>query len=204
MKKRLLAFVLTFALVISLLPTTVLAVEGDRAVNGIYQDGTWQQSGIGSITDSETGIELSKTATPDPGDPNLYTIHMQVKTSTKTTVTNPDAAAVVLVMDLSNSMKTCAECGKDPVEDLWGNQKYIHDESCPHYKPWNHEAEVQYGQTRLYAAKNAALAFLAAYAGDTENANRQLAVVAFGTTSKTVLSWTNVAGTNSSGYSAAT
>ncbi len=204
MKKRLLAFVLTFALVISLLPTTVLAVEGDRAVNGIYQNGIWQQSGTGSIIDPGTGIELSKTATPDPGDPNLYTIHMQVKTSTKTTVTNPDAAAVVLVMDLSNSMKTCAECGKDPVEDLWGNQKYIHDESCRYYNEWDPEAEVQNDQTRLYAAKNAALAFLAAYAGDTENANRQLAVVAFGTTSKTVLSWTNVAGTSSQGYTAAT
>lgn len=180
MKKRLLALFLAFVMAMSLLPVSVFAAgEGESVANGYYDNsGTWQVGGDGTIMDEDTGIQMSKTATPDPSDPNKYTIALEVKTSTRTTVTDPSAAAVVLVMDLSNSMKACAECGGED----------YHKEGCKYY------GGVQDTQTRLAAAKNAAKDFLKEYAGNSATAKRQLAIVAFGTTSKTVFSWNNVAG----------
>lgn len=184
MKKRLLALFLAFVMAMSLLPVSVFAAgEGESVANGYYDNsGTWQVGGDGTIMDEDTGIQMSKTATPDPEDPNKYTIELKVKTSTKTTVTDPSAAAVVLVMDLSNSMKACAECGEEDE----------HAEGCPNGS--RRDDEVRSDQTRLAAAKNAAADFLEEYAGNSATANRQLAIVAFGTTSKTVFSWNNVAG----------
>lgn len=184
MKKRLLALFLAFVMAMSLLPVSVFAAgEGDSVVNGYYDEfGAWQAGGTGTIEDMDTGIQMSKTATPDPSDPNKYTIELEVTTSTKTTVTDPSAAAVVLVMDLSNSMKACAECGEQD----------FHDEDCK-YRDGRY-SWVENSQTRLTAAKNAAKEFLEEYAGNSATANRQLAIVAFGTTSKTVFSWKNVAG----------
>lgn len=183
MKKRLLALFLAFVMAMSLLPVSVFAAgEGKSVANGYYEDGVWREGGIGTIKDTDTGIQMSKTATPDRSDPNKYTIALEVKTSTKTTVTDPSAAAVVLVMDLSNSMKACAECGEEG----------YHDEDCRYHDGLF--SPVKNSQTRLAAAKNAAADFLEEYAGNSATAKRQLAIVAFGTTSKTVFSWNNVAG----------
>lgn len=186
MKKRLLALFLAFVMAMSLLPVSVFAAgEGGSVANGYYdKSGTWQVGGDGTIMDEDTGIQMSKTAKPDPSDPNKYTIKLEVKTSTKTTVTDPSAAAVVLVMDLSNSMKACAECGGED----------YHKEGCKYYGYYGYYGSVQNTQTRLTAAKNAAKAFLEEYAGHSATAERKLAIVAFGTTSKTVFSWNNVAG----------
>lgn len=183
MKKRLLALFLAFVMAMSLLPVSVFAAgEGAPVVNGYYEDGVWQEGGDGTTEDTNTGIQMSKTATPDPSVPNKYTIKLEVKTSTKTTVTDPSAAAVVLVMDLSNSMEVCAECGR----------QYLHKGDCKYYDYL--DSSVEDSQTRLTAAKDAAKKFLEVYAGNSATANRQLAIVAFGTTSKTVFSWNNVAG----------
>ena len=193
MKKRILPCFLALAMALSLLPMSVLAAgDGDdsRVVNGSYSGSGWSEGGNGSITDEATGITLSKTAVPDssnPSNPNKYTITLKVETSTETTVTDPSAAAVVLVMDLSNSMKACAECGG--TETSGNTTYYIHTGDCSHYGE-----KVTDQQTRLYAAKQAAKDFLKTYAGDSATANRQLAIVAFGTTSKTVFPWANVAG----------
>lgn len=186
MKKRLLALFLAFVMAMSLLPVSVFAAgEGASVVNGYYNEsGAWQAGESGTIVDKETGIQMSKTATPDTDDPNKYTIELEVTTSTKTTVNDPSAAAVVLVMDLSNSMKACAECG----------QEYVHDIHCKHYDLLSRDIVVKDSQTRLAVAKNAAKDFLKEYAGNSATANRQLAIVAFGTTSKTVFAWNNVAG----------
>lgn len=80
MKKRLLSCFLALAMALSLLPMSVLAVgDGDdsRVVNGSYSDSGWSAGGTGSITDGETGIKLSKTAVPDPSNPNKYTIKLK-------------------------------------------------------------------------------------------------------------------------------
>ena len=189
MKKRLLALFLAFVMAMSLLPVSVFAAGEDKSVvNGYYEDGVWKEGGNGTIEDEATRIQMSKTATPDPKDPNKYTIALEVKTSTRTTVTDPSAAAVVLVMDLSNSMKACAECGEKRNDFGY----YIHKKDCSNYNYYYNY--VTDSQTRLTAAKNAAKDFLKEYAGNSATAERKLAIVAFGTTSKTVFSWNNVAG----------
>lgn len=194
MKKRLLALFLAFVMAMSLLPVSVFAAGEDApapVVNGYYNEsGAWQAGESGTIVDKDTGIQMSKTATPVPGDPNKYTIKLEVKTSTRTTVTDPSAAAVVLVMDLSNSMKACAECGGE-----YYSREYYHYINCKHYDYYGYLGSlVEDSQTRLTAAKKAAKDFLKEYAGNSATAERQLAIVAFGTTSKTVFSWSNVAG----------
>ena len=189
MKKRLLALFLAFVMAMSLLPVSVFAAGEDKSVvNGYYEDGVWKEGGNGTIEDEATRIQMSKTATPDPKNPNKYTIKLEVKTSTRTTVTDPSAAAVVLVMDLSNSMKACAECGEKRNDFGY----YIHKKDCSNYNYYYNY--VTDSQTRLTAAKNAAKDFLKEYAGNSATAERKLAIVAFGTTSKTVFSWSNVAG----------
>ena len=182
MKKRILAMVMTLAMCLSLLPVSALATNDDPAVvNGSYTDNGWVQGGTGTVT--ENGITVSKTAKATE-EPNVFDIELKVETSTTTTVTSA-AAATVLVIDLSNSMKTCATCGG--YRDEWGN--YYHKTNCT-----AGNGRVNDNQSRMEAAKQAAKDFLVAYAGDNESANRQLAIVGFGTTSKTVLSWSNVAG----------
>ena len=184
MKKRFLSAFLAFAMVFGMLPTTAFA-ESAPAVYGTYNEaGTWVQDDTctGTLTDAETGIQVSKIATPVEGKENTYEINLTVETSTTTTVSDPSVAAVVLVIDLSNSMKYCATCS--------GNGS--HERGCTHYNRQNNA--VTTAQNRLTAAKNAALDFLKEYAGDSATASRQLAIVGFGTSSKTMFSWANVAG----------
>ena len=79
MKKRLLALVLALVMVVTILPASVLADEPGvgRAVNGYYDvSGNWVPGGTGTTIDSDTGIELSKTAEPVSGNPNQYTISL--------------------------------------------------------------------------------------------------------------------------------
>lgn len=190
-------------MLISLLPATALAATDPDVVYGTYGDSTWTRDNSitdGSITDANTGITLSKTATPTD-TPNVFDITLTVQTSTTTTIVDPSAAATVLVIDLSNSMYYCAECGNS-TQDSDG--KYHHSKDC---KKSTESTTIGYGtdsvtvgsavkteETRLYAAKAAAKDFLESYAGDNEAATRQLAIVGFGTSARTFLSWCNVAG----------
>ena len=190
--KRLLSAVLSVAMLISMLPTAVFADEAaPRVVYGSYdEDGEWvlDPDGTGVITTDE-GFTLSKVAVPDEDDPNKYTITLEVQTSTTTTTVNPTAAATVLVIDVSGSMDYCAECGGDG----------RHDSDCLHYTGrW---AQVTDDQTRMTAAKNAALGFIESYAGETAGVGRYLAIVKFSTNASTVLDWVDVSGgTGEDGY----
>ena len=81
----------------------------------------------------------------------------------------------MLVIDISTSMYYCTECG---------NQVY-HNEHCSKSTgtsggPFNkHGSEVKTEDTRLYAAKNAAVNFVNSYKGNIENAGRYIQLVAF-------------------------
>ena len=164
---------------------------GSEVVNGRYVDGVWQAGGNGTAVYSIDGNEvtLSKTAAPVPGQENTYQVTLQVETSTSTSeVVSSENGAVVLVMDLSNSMTYCAECG--------GNGS--HNNGCSHHSNsgwgWGNDNSVTTEQTRLYAAKEAARNFINMYAGTDASALRQVAIVAFDTDYRTELSWVNVAG----------
>ena len=197
MKTRILkalSILLCLALLLGTLPLSVFSEGGDanRAVNGYYdENGNWVKGGDGTITHVVNGseIHLSKTATHIEG--NTFEITLKVETSTTMTHTAVPAA-VVLVIDQSNSMDYCAECGEET----------FHARSCSHSGTnWNF---VTAGQSRMAAAKAAALQFLEAYAGTDEALNHQLAIATFSTGYATALNWVNVAGgAGKNGYDSA-
>ena len=161
------------------------AEDGSKAlngtvVNGAYsEDGNWEPGGNGSITHEidDTDVTLSKTATPVAGMDNTYDITLQVRTSTSVSQ-QTGSGAVVMVIDTSSSMKSCAECG--------GRDR--HKDSC------KYNGSVDTNLNRLTAAKAAAREFLASYSGADANASRMLAIVTFDAAGNTRLTWVNVAG----------
>lgn len=186
MRKKLLAMLLTVLMIFTMIPVNTFAAEAEapeipqeyNIVNGSYDaNGVWSSGGNGTKTYevNNSAVNLSKTATHVEG--NTYEITLNVETSTNT-VTTVNEGAVVLVIDISNSMKYCADCGGEP-----GN-----------YGGINHVGNCSSTTTRMAAAKSAARSFLASYAGTEANADRQLAIVTFCNYASTVMSWKNVAG----------
>ena len=187
MKTRILkalSILLCLALLLGTLPLSVFSEgsDADRVVNGYYdENGNWVEGGNGTLTYSVNGsdIHLSKTATHVEG--NTFEITLKVETST-VMVRETVPAAVVLVIDLSNSMDACADCSNE----------LLHDSSCSHFGTnWNF---VTNAQSRMAAAKSAAKQFLETYAGTDDALNHQLAIATFSTGYATALDWVNVAG----------
>lgn len=186
--RNVLSVLLAVCMLISLIPATVMAVEGESSaaetvVNGAYTDGVWAPGGTGTVTYTVDGTELklSKTAEPVAGMENTFDVTLRVESSTRVE-TMVKSGAAILVIDCSESMKCCAECGG----------YIVHEEDCKHYSEM--ENAVLPSQTRMAAAKRAAREFLKAYAGTDANAKRELAIIGFGTTFQNVLLWSNVAG----------
>jgi len=168
--KRLLTWVLVLIMALSMLPLNVLAAEVSEkpdVVQGHYnENGVWTEGAL--IQDLPNGVDsVSKTAEPT-GNSNEYTVTLQVQTRETTTVTSPEAAAV-LVIDISNSMKDCLETGH-----------------------WHDLGSHKNCKSRLDVAKDAATSFVSTYAGTVENSGRYLAIVLFNYNSHTDLKWTDV------------
>ena len=198
MRKRILSLFMALVMLFSLTTPAAWAAEDpakDSAVtNGSYGETgtTWTEGGTGTIQykpDDNTTLNLSKTATVI-GE-NEFEITLTVQARTKTQLST-NAAAVVLVIDTSGSMRFCAECGGDG----------RHDSDCDHYTQQNNT--VTTAQSRMQAAKNAALSFLATYAGTDANAARWLSIVDFDDDGDVVQDWINVAGgAGKNGYNTA-
>ena len=196
MKKRIFALIMAMCLALSLLPASVFAEnESDSdVVYGKYGTGTtWtQDNGTGTIeykTGGGNTITLSKKATP-LGD-NTYRIDLEVKTTQTTTTTPPGAAATVLVIDTSGSMDYCSDCG----------QENSHADGCKYYNRNWRDNLIKNGQTRLAAAKEAAISFLDAYKGDAAGVGRYVSLVSFAGSASVKCDWQDVSTT--SGYNAA-
>lgn len=195
MKKRIFALIMAMCLALSLLPASVFAEnESDSdVVYGKYGTGTtWtQDNGIGTIeykTGDGNTITLSKKATP-LGD-NTYRIDLEVKTTQTTTTTPPGAAATVLVLDTSGSMDYCSDCG----------QENSHADGCKYYNRNWRDNSIKNGQTRLAAAKEAAISFLDAYKGDAASVGRYVSLVSFAGSASVKCDWQDVSTT--AGYDA--
>ena len=169
-------------MIFTLLPFSAFAdgTSEPDVVYGTYDENgtTWtQKTGLTAVgepyTNSATGADVtySKTAVSKGND----TYDITLKIESKTSSTAPGASAIVLVIDISTSMYYCTECG---------NQVY-HNEHCSKSTgtsggPFNkHGSEVKTEDTRLYAAKNAAVNFVNSYKGNIENAGRYIQLVAF-------------------------
>ena len=195
MKKRIFALIMAMCLALSLLPASVFAENesGSDVVYGKYGTGTtWtQDKGTGTIeykTGDGNTITLSKKAT-SLGD-NTYRIDLEVKTTQTTTTTPPGAAATVLVIDTSGSMDYCSDCG----------QENSHADGCKYYNRNWRDNSIKNGQTRLAAAKEAAISFLDAYKGDTAGVGRYVSLVSFAGSASVKCDWQDVSTT--AGYNA--
>ena len=107
MKKKFLALVLTLAMVLSLAPVGALATDGEESQKPedvIYNKDDYNKN---AKVDGVDG--LSKTATKISD--NKYQVNLEVKMH-ETTTTTSQAAATVLVIDVSGSMND-PTCGKE-------------------------------------------------------------------------------------------
>ena len=118
MKKKFLALVLTLAMVLSLAPVGALATNGgeeSQTPEDVIYDDT-AHSGNATVDGVDS---LDKTA-KKTGE-NTYEVKLEVKMhETTTTSINSQAAATVLVIDVSNSMND-PTCGKE---------EHTHTDSC--------------------------------------------------------------------------
>ncbi len=190
MKKRLLALIMVLSLALSLVPVGAAAptdagpadsgatgsaqqIENEGGTTYYKADGTKAESG--TLGENGVVVEMSKTI-QGTNTENEFDVTLQVKTNQKVTeisTESPDAA-VVLVLDVSNSMDDCVNCGR-------GKNSHRKYSSCKNY------------QSRLSDAKDAAKAFLQDFVSETgTDGKRMVAIVAFGTNGRTVLNWTDV------------
>ena len=193
-RKRGLALLMCICMIFTLLPFSAFAdaSSDDSVVYGKYDNGPWTQvngmtadSSAQNYENKDTGADVtySKTATPVEGQNDTYNITLKIES--KTSSTAPGASAVVLVIDISTSMYQCTECGRS-----WEDgQNHVLGCSYRVGEP----SKVSFEQTRLYAARNAAVNFVNSYAGAKENAGRYLQIVSFqGYAYKNLSNWMDV------------
>lgn len=198
-RKRGLALLMCICMIFTLLPFSALAdatVQDGDIVYGTYgTDGKWKEDK--NLNDTETyplsgenELTLTKTATKIAD--NTYRIDLKVVMTQTTSTTPPGSAATVLVIDTSGSMDICATCNKS--DQVWiggpstSHYGYTHKEKCK----TDHSGEVKYEDTRLAAAKEAAISFLNKYKGTSENASRYVSVVTFNTYASVTQGWLDV------------
>lgn len=191
-RKRGLALLMCICMIFTLLPFSALAdatVQDGDIVYGTYgTDGKWK--GDNNLNDTathplsgENELTLTKTATKIAD--NTYLIDLKVVMTQTTSTTPPGSAATVLVIDTSGSMKICATCNSQSA-DWDGN--YYHANNCA----TGNRGYVKAADTRLEAAKKAAISFLDKYKGNTEDASRYVSVVAFNTKANVTKGWLDV------------
>lgn len=191
-RKRGLALLMCICMIFTLLPFSAFAdgTSEPDVVYGKYDNGTWTQ--VNGMTadrsaknykNDATGADVtySKTAVSKGND----TYDVTLKIESKTSSTAPGASAIVLVIDISTSMYQCTECGRS-----WENGQN-HVLGCSYRVGGT--SKVSFEQTRLYAARNAAVNFVNSYAGAKENAGRYLQIVSFqGYAYKNLSNWMDV------------
>jgi hypothetical protein len=192
-RKRGLALLMCICMIFTLLPFSVFAEDAENGsrggtegtaqpsvVYGTYDESgtTWtQKTGLTAdgvpYENSATGanVKYSKTATPVEGQKDTYKITLKIES--KTSSTAPGASAVVLVIDKSYSMNCCATCNNDT---YYGNFNYLHSKNCSkgNGTKWD---TVKYNDTRLKAAKDAAIEFATSYGAT--GTGRYISIVTF-------------------------
>lgn len=177
-RKRGLALLMCICMIFTLLPFSALAdATAQDVVYGKYDSTgtTWtKDNSLTAENDAykndktSADVKYSKEAKPVAGEADTYDITLKIESTT--TKTSPGASAVVLVIDQSYSMNCCATCNND--EHNY-NFVYQHAVGCK----TEHTGKVDYEDTRLKAAKDAAKQFADNYA--TTGSERYLSVVSF-------------------------
>lgn len=192
--RRVLSVLMIVMLIVSIVvPNIVWAEETSTTTNGYYDaNGVWHQGGNGVFTYKDGSLILSKTAKPVAGADNLFEIMLKVSMKQKTSIFSPSSLATVLVIDVSNSMKACDEC----------QSQTSHYNDCSKNTGIIFGSTVSSDETRLYAAKQAAIAFIDAMREDAEEGSgRYVNIVSFADYAENETSgWYDV--TTTSGYNA--
>ena len=143
MKKKFLALVLTLAMVLSLVPVTALAAGATPTldvVDGYYNnDNQWvqgEQARSDELQDTVTTVDKTAKKVED----NQYEVTLKVEMKYKETAVPPGAAATVLVIDTSGSMKYCTK------------EEHQHTDACYRWEkctPQNHP-DHYYANTEIH------------------------------------------------------
>jgi len=207
--KRVIAILLTLVMLFNGLQIIGTAVENDEfSLVQNFADTYYKQDGsTGSASDWE--IHLSKTAAP-AGKDNLFNITLKVETKdTVTQLAGSTDGAVVLVLDVSNSMdkaetgcthENCTakknaaiHCTRYERENSWRDSC----ENCGQTKAQHSEHHKYVEKTQLDSLKAAVADFLDAFAKDAAAGEKRLvSVVVFGTKAKTIQTWVDVSNAN--------
>ena len=126
--KRFLAMLLALIMCLSTLPVGVFAESPEElqermqivdAGGTVYYNTNGEKVENGTLGEDGVVVEMSKTVEAT-GTENLFDVTLQVKTNQKLTeipASTPDAA-VMLVLDVSNSMDDCVRCGKEQADEV--------------------------------------------------------------------------------------
>lgn len=170
--RRSLSAFLALVMLISVIQIGAFAADPNQAALDLQEEKQIVSAGETAFYDKEgnpvsalgsSGVKVTRTLSPT-GTENLFQIGLEVVTTQdlQEISVSPDAA-VVLVMDVSNSM-----VGNDAKETINGVTK-----------------------ERLDWAKDAAVTFLSNYVKDADAAKRMVSIVEFGSSAHTVLNWTD-------------
>ena len=128
MQKKIHALLIALVLALALaLPAGVLAATPSQIVN---EGGTVYYDANGnSVSESNAVVSMSKTIEAT-GVENEFIVTLNVKTKQKLLEISGDTpdAAVLLVMDVSNSMDDCVHCGQENGSNVHG---YTVTDACP-------------------------------------------------------------------------
>lgn len=186
MKKRLLAMLMVLSMALSILPMSAMAAPDDgsggqdetsQVVNPggtIYYDKDGKKNETGELGKDGIVVEMKKEVEKTEKE-NEFNVTLQVRTSQnikELSSKNPDAA-VVLVLDVSNSMDNCSVCGNS----------------------WYQKHKGHRFTSRLAKAKEAAIQFVDEFAKLTARegtAKRMVNVIMFGNGAYREVDWCDV------------
>gem|GEM_PF-5205404 len=202
-KKIILSLVLAVIMMFSFLPGIVMAADGDdtkyyddqgREVTDASDGYVLGANGEPTTTQSDAWVAVSKTATALTNE-NEYEITLTVDTKSTEEFVPPDAASVVLVLDMSGSMYYCAKCGAGSATGGSAN----HADGCI----YGQGTAIQASQTRYYELIQAAIDFIDDFADKNEiaenRADRYVSIVIFGASGVAVQISSSGQGSNPNG-----
>ena len=210
--KRSLSLLLALVMCLSLVNISAFAAGGSHTSGEqivkeggtVYYDVNGQEHTTGTLGEDGIVVEMSKTVAETDTE-NEFEITLQVKTTQKLTeipASTPDAA-VVLVIDVSNSMKNCMQCETyvnthghnftDRSVGPFGGDGYC--DVCEETESVHWTGSCFNAESRLKEAQAAAVEFLRQFAnetGATDDDRRMVAIVSFGSNAKRELDWVDV------------
>ena len=149
MSKKIVAMLMAVAMAFSLLPVTALAADTTPTpdvVDGYYNDeGKWKSGKLENAIPEplkDTVTTVDKTAGKVADQDNQYEVTLKVQMKHKTTEVLPGAAATVLVIDTSGSMKYCTKEEHKHTDACYRWEKCTPQNNPTHYNGQYHKVGI--------------------------------------------------------------